>query len=33
MITKGEQLHKRYAVSVQISPLAFLQDEAKIFKV
>ena len=32
MITKGERIHKQYAVSVQISPLAFLQDEAKIFK-
>jgi len=32
MITKGEQLHKRHAVSGQISPLAFLQDEAGVFK-
>ena len=32
MIAKGEQLHKRHAVSGQISPLAFLQDEASIFK-
>lgn len=32
MIAKGEQLHKRHAVSGQINPLAFLQDEAGIFK-
>ena len=32
MIAKGEQLHKRHAASGQINPLAFLQDEAKIFK-
>jgi hypothetical protein len=32
MITKGEQLHERHAASGQISPLAFLQDEAGIFK-
>jgi hypothetical protein len=32
MIAKGEQLHERHAVSGQISPLAFLQDEASIFK-
>jgi len=32
MIAKGERLRKRHAVSGQISPLAFLQDEASIFK-
>jgi len=32
MIAKGEQLHKRHAISGQINPLAFLQDEASIFK-
>lgn len=32
MIAKGEQLHKRHTVSGQINPLAFLQDEAGIFK-
>jgi hypothetical protein len=32
MIAKGEQLHKRHAVSGQINPLALLQDEAGIFK-
>jgi hypothetical protein len=32
MIAKGEQLRKRHAVSGQINPLAFLQDEAGIFK-
>ena len=32
MIAKGEQLHKRHAASGQINPLAFLQDEAGIFK-
>jgi len=32
MIAKGERLHKRHAVSAQINPLAFLQDEAKIFR-
>jgi len=32
MITKGERLRKRHAMSAQINPLAFLQDEAKIFK-
>jgi len=32
MIAKGERLRKRHAVSAQINPLAFLQDEAKIFK-
>jgi hypothetical protein len=32
MIAKGEQLHKQHAVSGQINPLAFLQDEAGIFK-
>jgi hypothetical protein len=32
MITKGERLHKQHAMSAQINPLAFLQDEAKIFK-
>ena len=32
MIAKGERLHRRYAVSGQINPLAFLQDEAGIFK-
>ena len=32
MMAKGEQLHKRHAVSGHISPLAFLQDEAGIFK-
>ena len=33
MITKGERLRKRHGMSAQINPLAFLQDEAKIFKV
>lgn len=32
MIAKGERLRKRHAVSGQINPLAFLQDEANIFK-
>jgi len=32
MIAKGEHLHRRHATSGQINPLAFLQDEAKIFK-
>ena len=32
MIAKGEQLHKRHTVSGHTNPLAFLQDEAKIFK-
>ena len=32
MITKGERLRKRHGMSAQINPLAFLQDEAKIFK-
>ena len=32
MISKGERLRKRHAISAQISPLAFLQDEASIFK-
>jgi len=32
MIAKGEQLHKRHTISGHINPLAFLQDEAKIFK-
>jgi hypothetical protein len=32
MIAKGERLRKRHAISAQINPLAFLQDEAKIFK-
>ncbi len=32
MMAKGAQLHKRHAVSGQINPLAFLQDEAGIFK-
>ena len=32
MIAKGERLRKRHAMSAQINPLAFLQDEAKIFK-
>ena len=32
MIAKGERLRKRYTVTSQISPLAFLQDEAGIFK-
>jgi hypothetical protein len=31
MITKGEQI-QQHAVSGQINPLAFLQDEAGIFK-
>ena len=32
MISKGERLRKRHVISAQISPLAFLQDEASIFK-
>ena len=32
MMAKGEQLHNRYAIAGQINPLAFLQDEAGIFK-
>jgi len=32
MIAKGEGLHRRYAVSEEINPLAFLQDESRIFK-
>ena len=32
MIAKGERLRKRYTVTAQINPLAFLQDEAGIFK-
>ena len=32
MIAKGEQLRKQHTVSGQINPLAFLQDEAGIFK-
>ena len=32
MVTKGERLRRGHAVSVQINPLAFLQDESGIFK-
>ena len=32
MVAKGEQLRKRHVVSVEINPLALLQDEAGIFK-
>ncbi|MEP7136483.1 MAG: hypothetical protein ABI904_16260 [Chloroflexota bacterium] len=32
MIAKGERLRKRHTVSGHINPLAFLQDEAGIFK-
>ena len=32
MIAKGERLRKRHALSTQVNSLAFLQDEAKIFK-
>jgi len=32
MVSKGEGLRKRYAVSGQINPLAYLQDESRIFK-
>jgi len=32
MVVKGEQLRKRHVVSVEINPLALLQDEAGIFK-
>ena len=32
MVSKGERLCRRNAALAQISPLAFLQDEARIFK-
>ena len=32
MIAKGEKLHKRYSASAQISQIAFLSDESKIFR-
>ena len=32
MMTKGEGLRKRHSNSGQISPLALLQDESRIFR-